>query len=132
MTSIVSHAACNQGRLRFQRSRSTPADPIECLLARKIAVEIPAAPAKLRWKGNTPHSEDVVTRLTARTISYSAGRREVSLDVIVTPTADGKIWSLTDLLGRPMGRIVETSLKQFTIHPHGHAFRGLVGVPGLG
>jgi hypothetical protein len=50
------------------------------------------------------------------------------LDAIVTPTADGKVWSLTDLLGRSMGRIVETSIKEFTIHPAGHALETMAGL----
>ena len=50
------------------------------------------------------------------------------MDVIVTPTADGTVWSLTDLLGRPMGRIVETSLKQFTIQPDGRALETMAGI----
>jgi hypothetical protein len=43
------------------------------------------------------------------------------VDIIVTPTDDGKAWSLTDLLGRSMGRISETSDQQLTIYPAGHA-----------
>jgi hypothetical protein len=43
------------------------------------------------------------------------------LDVIVTPIAEGEAWNLTDLLGRPMGRITEVSAKQFTIDPEGYA-----------
>ena len=39
------------------------------------------------------------------------------MDVIVTPTDDGKAWNLTDLLGRSMGRITETFDQQLTIHP---------------
>ena len=35
MTPILSHAACDKGRLRFQPSRSTPADPIKCPGARR-------------------------------------------------------------------------------------------------
>jgi hypothetical protein len=49
------------------------------------------------------------------------------LDVIVTPTGNGKAWSLTDLLGRPMGQIAETSAMQFTIHPDGHALETMIG-----
>ncbi len=50
------------------------------------------------------------------------------MDVIVTPTDDGKAWSLTDLLGRQMGRIAETSARQFTIHPDGHALETMLGI----
>jgi hypothetical protein len=49
------------------------------------------------------------------------------LDVIVTPTGNSKAWSLTDLLGRPMGQIAETSAMQFTIHPDGHALETMIG-----
>jgi hypothetical protein len=50
------------------------------------------------------------------------------LDVIVTPIVDGKAWSLTDLLGRPMGRITEAFAKQFTIHPDGYARETMAGI----
>ena len=41
------------------------------------------------------------------------------MDVIVTP-AEGS-WELVDLLGRSMGRIGQTTTKQFVIYPGGHA-----------
>ena len=41
------------------------------------------------------------------------------MDVIVTP-AEGS-WELVDLLGRSMGRIGQTTTKQFVIYPSGHA-----------
>lgn len=50
------------------------------------------------------------------------------LDVIVTPTDDGKAWNLTDLLGRSMGCIAETSDQQLTIHPAGHALDTMGGM----
>ena len=50
------------------------------------------------------------------------------MDVIVTPTDDVKAWNLTDLLGRPMGRIAETSRGQFTIHPDGRALETMAGI----
>ena len=50
------------------------------------------------------------------------------MDIIVTPTIDGAAWSLTDLLGRPMGRITEASAKQFTIQPGGHALETMLGI----
>ncbi len=53
---------------------------------------------------------------------------EASLDVIVTPTDDGRAWNLTDLLGRPMGRITEASAQQFTIHPGGHALETMASI----
>ena len=43
------------------------------------------------------------------------------MDITVTPTGDGRAWTLTDLLGRSMGRITEASAEQFTIHPDGYA-----------
>jgi hypothetical protein len=50
------------------------------------------------------------------------------LDITVTPTDDGKAWTLTDLLGRPMGRITEASAQQSTIHPDGHALETMAGI----
>jgi hypothetical protein len=47
------------------------------------------------------------------------------LDITVIPTDDGRAWTLTDLLGRPMGRITEASAQPFTIHPDGHALKPL-------
>jgi len=43
------------------------------------------------------------------------------VDVIVTPSDDGKAWDLADLLGRSMGSIEETSATEFVIQPDGHA-----------
>ena len=53
---------------------------------------------------------------------------EARLDITVTPTDDGRAWTLTDLLGRPMGRITEASAQQFTIHPEGHAREAMAGI----
>ena len=50
------------------------------------------------------------------------------LDIIVKPIGNSKACSLTDLLGRPMGQIVETSAMQFTIHPDGHALETMIGI----
>ncbi|ANY84548.1 hypothetical protein BB934_40900 (plasmid) [Microvirga ossetica] len=50
------------------------------------------------------------------------------MDITVTPTDDGKGWSLTDLLGRPMGRITEAPTEQFTILPDGHALETMAGI----
>jgi hypothetical protein len=50
------------------------------------------------------------------------------LDITVTSTDDGTAWTLTDLLGRPMGRITEAPAKQFTIHPDGHALETMAGI----
>jgi hypothetical protein len=53
---------------------------------------------------------------------------EARLDITVTPTDDGRAWTLTDLLGRPMGRITEASAQQFTIHPDGRARETMAGI----
>ena len=50
------------------------------------------------------------------------------MDVIVTPIGNSKAWSLTNLLGRPMGRITEASAQQVTIHPEGHARETMAGI----
>ncbi|MBM6595066.1 hypothetical protein [Microvirga pudoricolor] len=46
----------------------------------------------------------------------------------MTPTSESRAWNLTDLLGRPMGRIEEASAQQFTIHPAGHALETMAGI----
>jgi hypothetical protein len=43
------------------------------------------------------------------------------MDVTVTPAADGKTWTLTDLLGRDMGSVAETAPKVFVIQAAGLA-----------
>ena len=53
---------------------------------------------------------------------------EARLDITVTTTDTGKEWNLTDLLGRPMGRITEASAEQFTIYPDGHALETMAGI----
>ena len=53
---------------------------------------------------------------------------ERRLDIIVTPAGNSKAWSLTDLLGRPMGQIAETSAMQFIIQPDGHALETMLGI----
>jgi hypothetical protein len=50
------------------------------------------------------------------------------LDITVTPADDDRAWTLTDLLGRPMGRITEAPAQQFTIHPAGHALETMAGI----
>ena len=50
------------------------------------------------------------------------------MDITVAPTDDGRAWTLTDLLGRPMGRITEGSAQQFTIHPEGHTRETIAGI----
>lgn len=67
-------------------------------------------------------------RLTAHIDPGAVREREVSLDVIVTPTDDSRAWNLTDLLGRPMGRITEAPAQQFTINPAGHALETMAGI----
>ncbi len=41
------------------------------------------------------------------------------MDITVKPVEGQTAWSLVDLLGRSMGRIVEDPSKNFTIHPEG-------------
>jgi hypothetical protein len=53
---------------------------------------------------------------------------EARLDIIVTPTDSVGAWALTDLLDRPMGRIIEASAQQFTIHPDSHARETMAGI----
>ena len=43
------------------------------------------------------------------------------MDIRVKPTDGETAWSLVDLLGRSMGRIVEDSPESFRIHPDGFA-----------
>ena len=43
------------------------------------------------------------------------------VDVNVKAMPDGKSWSLTDLLGRDMGRVAETQPGVFRIQPEGNA-----------
>jgi len=50
------------------------------------------------------------------------------LDVIVTPSDDGKAWNLADLLGRSMGCVEETSAAEFIIQPDGHALETMESI----
>ena len=50
------------------------------------------------------------------------------MDVIVTPVDGGTAWQLTDLLGRSMGRIVESDGHRFTIRSEGHALETMAGI----
>ncbi len=50
------------------------------------------------------------------------------MDVIVTPSDDGRAWNLADLLGRPMGSIAETSAKEFVIEPDGQAMETMASI----
>ena len=43
------------------------------------------------------------------------------MDVNVNAMSDGKSWSLTDLLGRDMGRVAQTQPGVFRIQPEGKA-----------
>ena len=78
--------------------------------------------------GNTLRLRDLSVRVTAHIDPCAVRELEVGLDVIVTPTDDGRAWNLTDLLGRPMGRIAEASAQQFTVHPGGHALETMAGI----
>jgi hypothetical protein len=52
------------------------------------------------------------------------------MDITVTRTADEwKAWALTDLLGRPMGRITETRGPRFIIEPDERAPATMDNVP---
>jgi hypothetical protein len=50
------------------------------------------------------------------------------VDVVVTPAHGGAAWNLTDLLGRPMGQIVEEEARQFFIDPAGLALDTMQGI----
>ena len=50
------------------------------------------------------------------------------MDVIVTPTGQGRAWQLVDLLGRSMGQIVQTADQEFVVHPDGHALETMAGI----
>ena len=43
------------------------------------------------------------------------------MDILVSTADDGKSWALTDLLGRPLGRIEQNSPTEFVLHPEGKA-----------
>ena len=55
-------------------------------------------------------------------------KREVDVDVIVTPVAEQQMWRLTDLLGRSMGHIAEDPPAHFTISPEGQAVKTMAGM----
>jgi hypothetical protein len=50
------------------------------------------------------------------------------VDVVVAEIADENSWSLTDLLGRDMGRIILTRPGRFMIRPSGNAMQSLAAV----
>lgn len=50
------------------------------------------------------------------------------MDVTVTPGESGKVWELTDLLGRSMGHIQRTADGKFAIAPTGQAVETMVGM----
>jgi hypothetical protein len=54
-----------------------------------------------------------------RVIGHWSRRRP--LDITVTETKPGKEWSLTDLLGRAMGRIACSGFGTYIIYPDGLA-----------
>jgi hypothetical protein len=78
--------------------------------------------------GNTLRFRDLGMRLTADIDPCAVRGPEVVMDVIMAPTDEGRAWNLTDLLGRPMGRITEASAQQFTVHPAGHAVETMAGI----
>lgn len=83
------------------------------------------------WKPAGPAINIAVTALRCSPDScYVLVRTRIgnSLDIIATPTDRGKAWDLTDLLGRSMGRIAETSDQQLTIHPAGQALTTMAGL----
>ena len=52
------------------------------------------------------------------------------MDITVTRAADDpRAWNLTDLLGRPMGRIMQARGPGFMIEPAERAYRIMGGVP---
>jgi hypothetical protein len=64
----------------------------------------------------------------AETLRHASKFWERTLDIIVSPTEDGRAWELADLLGRSMGRIAEASSKRFVIHPDGFALETMSGM----
>jgi hypothetical protein len=50
------------------------------------------------------------------------------VDVTVTPGESGKVWELTDLLGRLMGHIERTADGTFAIAPTGQAVETMAGM----
>jgi hypothetical protein len=50
------------------------------------------------------------------------------MDVKVDRAEGGEGWSLTDLLGRSMGVVVEDPPLRFTIRPEGHALETMAGI----
>ena len=52
------------------------------------------------------------------------------MDITVMRTADGRrAWTLTDLLGRPLGRITQARGPGFIIEPHERAYVLMAKVP---
>jgi hypothetical protein len=50
------------------------------------------------------------------------------LEITVIRARGGSEWSLEDLLGRCMGRIIEDPPKHFTIHADGRAMETMAGL----
>ena len=50
------------------------------------------------------------------------------MDVIVTADLDGKVWMMTDLLGRDMGHVRESKLGRFVIEPAGQAVKTMMAL----
>jgi hypothetical protein len=50
------------------------------------------------------------------------------MDIIVTPSDRPNEWKLTDLLGRSLGVIQQTSLGRLTVQPEGGAVETMSGI----
>lgn len=50
------------------------------------------------------------------------------MDIIVRPSGAEKTWSLTDLLGRTMGVVVEEAPGTFAVRPEGNAAQTMNGM----
>src|SRR3982750_4838816 len=63
-------------------------------------------------------------------LSGSERRLRLDMDITVTRAADGRrAWTLTDLLGRPLGRITQARGPGFMIDPDKRAPLTMVEVP---
>src|SRR5215211_6882704 len=67
----------------------------------------------------------------AAMLAVSAERQpRRSMDITVTRAADcRRAWTLTDLLGRPLGRIMQARGPGFIIEPHERALYIMANVP---
>jgi hypothetical protein len=63
-------------------------------------------------------------------LHVSERRLRLDMDITVTRAADGRrAWTLTDLLGRPLGRIAQARGPGFIIEPHERAYVLMAKVP---